>query len=920
LFVEENQYKRMTLRIQAKFFETTFRRVFIFLFLINGFFAFSQEQGEILLNGNYNDQPLQVFFDTLESHHNLRFFYKSEWIEPYRINKTFRNTPLIQALNNIFLQSNLTFLFYQDNGVVIYPEVKGQMTRMDEISQLLIIGNPLNLGRYRRATLKGKVVDGQSGEPLVGAIIFETKGRTGTSTGAGGEFALELPTGDHQMQFSYVGLQSSVYRIRLIEDGYEEFELFEESHAIGEVTVVGKNADLPRSQLGMVQMTSVAIKRLPALMGEADVMRGITLLPGVQTVGELSSGFNVRGGNTDQNLILINGSPVFNSSHLFGFLSLINPDMVENVRLFKGGMPVRLGERVSSVMEVGFRDGNENQLRYAGGIGLINSRLTLDGPLSKNKKTTFIAGGRSSYANWILKEIPVLDLARGVTHFYDGSAKVSWKFDRHNRMSITGYTSNDEFSTGTESVTQYGSMLGNFSGSVRLYEKLYSDVEVAHSRYDYRLTDYANRNPQESYYLDNNLSYSSANLHFRWHPHPSHNSNGGFKAILYDVNPGKITPVADVTNIESREIAKEKAVEFAAYAGNEIEFSSSFSLSAGLRFSWFGNIGAPEVYIYNLSEPVSPSNVTDTLFFHPNEVSKSYAGLEPRVSMRYDLSGIVLKASYQRVHQYLFQLSNNAVASPAETWKPAGYHMKPLISDQVAVGIENSSWMKGVDLTVEMYYKYLQNLVEYKNGARLIMNEHIETALIPAKGFSAGIELSAVKNIGRLTGMASYVFSRTFQKTISPFAEENFRKGSYYPSLYDKPHDFSAVATYEISRRWRFTANFVYISGRPVTLPEIKFPYAGEILVWYSDRNKYRMPSYHRLDASVTFDENLRKKRMWKGSWTLSVYNAYGRENPYSVYYRKSEPGFSENYRKYSLYKLSVIGIPIPSLTYNFKF
>jgi hypothetical protein len=896
------------------------RRIMIFVFLMKAIIAFSQEQGETLVNGTFDNQPLHVFFDTLETRHDLRFFYKSEWIEPYRINRSFRNTPLIQALNNIFSQSDLTFLFFQDNGVVIYPEVKGQMTRMDEVSQLLIIGNPLNLGRYRRAILNGKVVDGQTGEPLVGAILYETKGRTGTSTGAGGEFSLELPTGDHQIQFSFVGLQSSVYRIRLIEDGYEEFELFEESHAIGEVTVVGKDADLPRSQLGMVQMTSVALKRLPALMGEVDVMKGVTMLPGVQSVGELSSGFNVRGGNTDQNLILINGSPVFNSSHLFGFLSLINPDMVENVRLFKGGMPVRLGERVSSVMEVGFRDGNQNQLRYAGGIGLINSRLTLDGPLSKSKKLTFIAGGRSSYANWILKEIPELDLARGVTHFYDGSAKFSWKFDRHNRMSITGYKSNDEFSTGTESVMQYGSLLGNFSGTVRLYEKLYSDVEIAHSRYDYRLTDYANRNPQESYFLDNNLTYSSANLHFRWHPHPSHNANAGIKTIIYHVNPGKVTPVEEVTNIVARALGMEKAVELAAYAGDEIEISPSFSIAAGLRFSYFANIGTPKVYLYDLSGPVSPSNVTDTIIFGPNEVSKSFAGLEPRVSMRYDLKSLVLKTSYQRVHQYLFQLHNNAVASPAETWKPAGYHMKPLISDQVAVGVENNSWMKGVDLSMELYYKYLNNLVEYKNGARLIMNDNIETALIPAKGFSSGIELSAVKNSGRLTGMASYVFSRTFQKTVSPFAEENFRKGSFYPSMYDKPHDFSVVGTYEISRRWRFTANFVYISGRPVTLPEIKYHYAGEVLVWYSDRNKYRMPSYHRLDASVTFDENMRKKRMWKGSWTLSVYNAYGRENPYSVYYRKSEPGFTENYRKYSLYKLSVIGIPVPSLTYNFKF
>lgn len=682
--------------------------------------------------------------------------------------------------------------------------------------------------------------------------------------------------------------------------------------------MVGKNADLPRSQLGLVQMTSVTMKKLPALMGEVDVMRGITLLPGVQTVGELSSGFNVRGGNTDQNLILINGSPVFNSSHLFGFLSLINPDMVDNVRLFKGGLPVKLGERVASVMEVGFRDGNDRNLQVSGGIGLINSRLTADGPLSKNKKLTFIAGGRSSYANWILKEIPELDLARGVSHFYDGSAKISWKFNRHNRLDLSGYTSHDEFSTGIESVTAYGSNLGSVSGSVRLTEDLYSDMEVAFSRYDYRLTDYADRNPQESYFLDNSLTYSSANLHFRWHPHQAHHITSGIKAIRYHVNPGRVTPTEEVSDIVPRELPAENALEVAAWAGNEFEFSSSFSLSAGIRVAMFKNQG-----VSGSGEPTGlyyTSSLHDIFMNPAEEVKFTYTGFEPRVSFRYELNDVVLKASYQKVHQYLFQLSNNAVASPAETWKAAGSHLKPLISDQVAAAVENESWIRGVQLSTEVYYKQLQNLLEYKNGARLIMNEQIETVLIPARGYSAGVEFSAQKNSGRLTGIASYVFSRTFQKTTSPVAEDNLVGGNYYPSLYDKPHDFSAVATYDISRRWRFTANFVYISGRPVTLPEIKYPFAGEVLVWYSDRNKYRMPPYHRLDVSVTFDENLRKKRMWKGSWTLSVYNLYGRENPYSVYYRKSEPGFSGNSRQYSLYKLSVIGIPVPSLTYNFKF
>lgn len=894
---------------------------FLILFFGTGHLTTAQSVGEIRIDGNFRNQPLQNFIDSLETKYNVRFFYRQEWISPYTINKEFQNTPLIQALNNIFLDNELTFQFFQNDGVVIYPEVSGSFSRLDESSRFLIIGNPLNLGRYKRATIRGRVVDGKTGETLVGAIVYHTETQKGSTTDENGEFAMELPTGDHRLQFSFVGLQSSDWNIRLIEDGYEEFQLFEESHAIEEVTVIGKEADLPRSQMSMVQMSSVDIKKLPALMGEVDILKGMTMLSGVQTVGELSSGFNVRGGNTDQNLILINGSPVFNSSHLFGFLSLINPDVVENVRLFKGGMPANFGERVASVMEVGFKDGNTDQIRFYGGIGLVNSRVTMDGPLSKNKKLTFVAGGRSSYANWIMKEIPELDFARSVTQFYDVSGKMTYKFDKYNRMSLMGYVSNDEFNTSAQSVTQYGNILANLKVSNQLTEKLFGDLEVAHSQYSYRLTDFAQQNPLESYFLDNRLIYSSAGYTARWHPSALHKAIGGIKVVNYRVNPGKISPVEDSTLIVSRELPVENSLETALFIGDEMEISPKFSVSAGLRFSFFknktttmepGDNGSGDWMFSDYYFPGVPEN---------KEEKKYYAGFEPRLSARYDaITNTVIKWNYQRVRQYMFQLSNNAVVSPAETWKSASPGLKPLISDQIAFGVEKGPGLKGIDFSSEVYFKYLQNLVEYKNGAQLIMNENIEDDLIPASGYSVGIELSAQKNTGRLTGSASYVLSRTKQKTNAENAEDNFWEGKFYPSLYDKPHDFSLVGTYNISRRWRFSANFVYVSGRPVTLPEIKYKYAGEILVYYSLRNKYRMPPYHRLDVSITFDENLRRQRMWKGSWTLSVYNTYGRENPYSVYYRKAGPGAENDYRKYSLYKLSAIGIPVPSLTYNFKF
>ena len=893
---------------------------FVIVFFSHGVLL-GQTIDEIKITETFQDKPLKDFLTVLQNKYGLYVFYNDAWVEPFTLTKRFDNTPLLQALNNVFFEHELTYSVFHENAVAVFKRNMDTRSKFDSQAQVLVVGNPINVGRYKKATINGTVIDGKTGETLVGAVVYNSRLGRGATTNSLGKFQIEMPTGEHTLQISYVGFESSSMEIRLIESGDANFELFEESLSIGEVTVLGQEADLPRAQMSMVQMSSKEIKQLPALLGEVDVLKGLTMLAGIQTVSELSSGFNVRGGNTDQNLILINGSPVFNSSHMFGFLSLINPDVVKDVRIFKGGMPVKYGERVSSVVEVDFKEGNNEILQVSGGLGVINSRLTLDGPLTKNKKLSVVTGGRSSYTNWLLKKVPNLDLARGVTQFYDFSGKITYKFNQHNKVGIMAYVSNDEFSTSSQSVTEYGSKLANIKVDSRYSEKLYGDVEISHSEYDYALTDYANNTPAKAYILSNLLKYTSGSYHVKWHPDPRHNPEAGIKVVQNQISPGEIKPYESFTIIVPQKLDNEKTLEWTAYLGDEFELLPQVSMVFGLRYSGFKNIGSQLVYIYDENKPRIPENVVDSVRFANNQSSANYGGFEPRFSLNYDWNiNTSLKLSYQRIHQYIFQLSNNAVISPAETWKAADYHLKPLISDQYAVGVENNSWFSEMDFAAELYFKRLQNLVEYKNGAQLIMNRNIETALIPTQGYSYGIEFSAKKNAGRLTGYASYVFSRTMRKNTSKFEEENFWNGEFYPSVYDKPHDFSITSTYNLSRRWRVSGNFVFISGRPVTLPEIKYNFAGEHLIYYSERNKYRMPPYNRLDLSITFDENLRKKRMWKGSWTFSVYNVYGRNNPYSIYYKKSNPGMQNDYRLYSLYKLSVIGIPIPSLTYNFRF
>ncbi|WP_167615165.1 carboxypeptidase-like regulatory domain-containing protein [Maribellus sediminis] len=879
----------------------------------------AQKLEAIKISGNFRNVPLESFLQTLEKDYGVQVFYKKSWVAPYTINTTFNENPLLRALNSIFLTHDLTFEVFQNNAILVYPRRMDTRTTFDASGGILVIGDPINLGKYRTGTITGKVIDGKTGDPLPGAVIYEPKLEKGASTNSEGKFTLDLPSGEHILKISYMGFQEYEQKIKLIESGEAEFELFEETHNLEEVIVVADEFNSSRTQTSLVQMTSKEIKNLPLLMGERDVIKSITMMPGITSVGELSSGFNVRGGNSDQNLILLDGSPVFNSTHLFGFLSMINPDLVEDLRVFKGGLPARYGERVSSVMEVDIKNGDSDILRVYGGIGTINSRLALDGPLTKDKKLTIAAGGRLSYSDWLLDLVPDPVVSESTTNFYDASGKLMYRFDKHNSLRLMAYISNDEFSTSSQSVNEYGNLLLNLQSRNKFTENLFGELNLSHSDYHFRLTDLADGKDYEAYYLDNNIRYDAVKYNLIWHPHPLHNTQTGFNLIRYENEPGEISAYSDTSIVVPQKIDPEKAFEGAVYASDEFDITPGLTLNAGLRYSLFALRGPSTVLIYDENQPKSPETVIDTREFGKNETVKSYGGLEPRISMNYDAeNGYSFKLSYQRTRQYVNQISNSAVISPAEIWKTSDYHLEPLINDQITAGLTNNMLFTGIDFTVEAYYKQLQNLIEYKNGAQIIMNERLETDLIPADGYSYGLELSLNKKEGRLTGWLNYTYSRTMRETTGEFDDEQINNGDYYPSIYDKPHDLSAVATYNISRRWRVSSNFVFISGRPVTLPEMTYQYAGETLVYYSDRNKYRMEPYHRLDISLTFDENLRRKRMWKGSWTLSVYNVYGRNNPYSVYYRKASPGSGS--RGNGLYKMSIIGVPVPSLTYNFKF
>ncbi len=882
----------------------------------------AQSIQEKIINGKFQKTNLQDFFNSIEKEYNIHFYYRSEWIKPYVINQEFNNTPLIQALNLIFEKQPLTFRFFQNNSVVIFPKGSDGRNLADgEEPEVLVIGDPLNIGRYSTAQLKGKILEGKNSEPLTGAVVFDPQTGIGTTTNSQGKYELDLPTGDHTLQVSFMGYEVLNQKIKLIESGTANFELFEESHNLDEVTITGDDTKASKSQMSMVKVNSRILKELPVLMGEADIIKSMVMMPGVQSVGEMSSGFNVRGGNNDQNLILMDGAPVFNTSHLFGFFSMINPDAVKDVTLFKGGIPASYGERISSIMDVQLKEGNTENIKFYGGIGLINSRFTLEGPFAKKKKSTFLIGGRTTYSDWIMRQSKNAQFLNSVAHFYDINGTLNLALGTNNNLKLMGYVSNDVFNLNSNSLYTYGNIIGSANWKVNISKKLISNLNLAYSKYDFKLNQQDPNVKEDDYTLATGLEYGSMKYILSWLPNDKHRINSGFQTIGYKIYPGEITPSGSPSNINTETVANERSIELGAFIDDDIDLSASTAINIGLRYARFMSMGPTTVLKYDPAQTINSGSVIDSTVFGNWETAKIYQGLEPRLSFKFNLnSGGSVRLSYQRMHQFMNQISNTSVMSPADFWKSSDSHIKPLVSDQFAIGLFKTPKKGLFETSAEVYYKKLQNLLEYKNGAVLVMNHHIEADIINADGYSYGFELFAKKNSGRLNGWVSYTYSRTMRQTDNNFPDEVINDRKYYPSVYDKPHDLSTVLNYQISRRWRFSGNFVISSGRPITLPEQKYDFEGKQVVYYSERNKYRMPPYHRADVSITLDQNLRRRRMWKGSWTFSIYNLYGRKNPYSVFYRKDASIQQASKTQYSIYKLSAIGVPVPSITYNFKF
>lgn len=784
---------------------------------------------------------------------------------------------------------------------------------------LILILYSINTIGQEKITLSGTVYDKNTNETLIGVTVYLPELNYGTMTNEYGFYSVTVPKGNYKLQVSYVGYATISENINLSSRLSKDYKLVEESESLDEVIIETnvEKLNIRTPQMSVNSLSAATIKQIPVVLGEADILKSIILLPGVTSAGEGASGFNVRGGAADQNLILLDESIVFNSSHLFGFFSIFNPDVIKDVKLFKGGIPARYGGRLSSVLDIYQKEGNSKEFKLTGGIGLVSSRLLAEGPIEK-EKSSFLIGGRASYAHLFL---PLLDIDNSA-YFYDLNSKVNYRFDKKNNLFLSTYFGKDVFNINDSFTNNYGNTVVNLRWNHLFSDKLFSNLSIIYSDYFYGLTLDAAGFEWNSGIGNFNLKYD-----FKHYLNSKFKLGYGINNIHTSFNPGKIEPSTQDSGIRTQQLTKKYANEFAAYIEAEHKISDKLTLQYGARFSNFLRLGQDELNVYANNQPLTynsqfkkyeSASATGTEQFKRSDVIKSFNNIEPRFSFSYLLNEkSSFKASYNRMVQYLHLLSNTSSPTPLDVWTPSGKYIRPQLLDQYALGYFKSIKDGDYSLETEVFYKDIRNRIDYINGGDLIANNEIETIILNGKARAYGLEVLFKKNEGNFTGWLSYTLSRSEQLTAGRTPNEpGINNGNWYSTPFDKTHDISINTTYELNDKWKFNSNFIFQTGQPTNYPVGQYEVQGLNVPLYDSnrRNADRLPTYHRLDISATLTPSSNKNRKWKGEWVFGIYNIYGRDNAASLSFSQNQDTFRNEATQ-----TSIFGI-VPSITYNFKF
>ena len=900
------------------------RRILLICLIVSPVLLKGQSVLDSQLNGSEKGQQLVSVLDSIQSNSSFQIFFLQEWLNDITVEQSYVGQSLKVLIDDLFQGTELSYVLMYPEVLVIVRDPSYAKKKQAEIQiarssgikiDQIILGSPsVQQANSGNVTITGTVMDWVSGDNLPFTSIQVNDSLRVVSSDSNGKFQFSVPKGNYLLKAKFVDYEDKLIDLLAFDNGDILVELEKEAKQLDEVVVeADREEELSRAKIGKTVLTVKEMKYTPSFLGEVDLVRQVQNLPGVTTVGEAATGFNVRGGSVDQNLILYDGLPVFNSSHVFGFLTSFNPDAVENVTFYKGGVPAQFGGRVSSVLDIEAKEGDYEEWSGKAGIGMITSNVSVSGPI-KEGETSISASLRSTYSNWLARSVRTdyADLRESNVFFYDGTVKLTHKFNEDNKLSFTGYSSHDAFKLVGDTTYRWNTNLASVN-----YDKQYSPdfgakFTAGISNYDYNVED---ENFRTASRLRYRLTAATTSAKF-FKEKEGYKIDFGAHLNYYNFQPGELSPTSDVSNAANFSLDKQNSIELAVFIDDSWEVNDRLTLNAGLRIPFFMSLGAADIYEYDNDDFKQVTGITDTLEFGSFEPIKSYVGLEPRFSMNYKLSETTaFKIGYNRIFQYLHLVTNTTAVTPIDIWQPSGYYFEPQRADQVSAGLFRNSLDNKFGVSVEGFYKHINNLVDFKDGAELTLNDHIETELLQGTGRAYGAELALMKNSGKLTGTLNYTYSRSF-RTIGIVGDRNasINNGLEYPSNFDQPHVINFNWKLEVTKRHFLTGSFTYQSGRPVTIPLSLFNIDNNFVAFFSERNQFRIPDYHRLDLGLVIEGSHNKRRWAKGTWIISIYNAYSRQNPYTVFFGTSDLGIPEPFQ------LSIIGTILPSISYNLNF
>lgn len=925
-----------------------FRYILIMLFSLTIVRTQAQQDKEFpIISGNYQGLTLSDFLSQLAQKTRYHFYFNSSDLGQNILQLSFSNERLPDVLKKAFAGTSLVFSIDKHQHIFIHQKFSIKTDLVERIfdedtlgkqrslpitgqdpflmadtiakkqntlteNKLYIIGEKPKKGSITgKATLAGYLKDANTGEAVVGASLQLDKTKTQVISDEYGYFSISMPKGRNNLIIHSLGMMDTHRQLMVYDDGNLNIELQTQVITLRNVTVSADKTSLIRGmQMGVQKVDIKTIKQVPVAFGEADILRVVLTMPGVKSVGEASTGLNVRGGAADQNLILLNDATIFNPSHFFGLFSAFNPEVVKDVQLYKSVIPAKYGGRLSSVLEVNTREGNKKNFTGSAGIGLLTSRVTVEGPLIKDK-TSFILGLRTTYANWLLKLLPD-QYKNSKAGFGDVNIVLSHEINKKNNLYFTGYISNDNFNLNNDTTYGYGNQNLSLKWKHVFNNKWTSSVTGGYDRYNYGIK--SEHNPVNAYQLSFDINQLYLKTHINFYASNQHSIEFGFNTQLDRLHPGDFIPKGSASLVVPNHVSQEQALESALYLSDKYTISPALSVEAAVRYSHYMYLGAQTVNQYAPGIPKTETNQLGTITYGSNKVIQTYQGPEIRASVRYAFNeNFSVKAGYNTLRQYIHALSNTTAIAPTDIWKLSDPNIKPQFGSQYSLGLYHNFASNTIETSLEVYYKKIYDYLDYKSGATLVLNHHIETDVLPTQGKAYGIELLIKKSTGKFNGWLSYTYSRTLLQMNDSTAGTPINKGAYYPANYDKPHDITFVGNYRGTHRFSVSMNITYSTGRPITLPIGRFFYGNSQRTLYSDRNEYRIPDNFRTDISFNLDGNHKINQLTHNSFTIGVYNLTGRKNPYSVYY-VSENGVINGY------KLSIFGNAIPYLNYTIRF